>query len=374
MDASRIRAITMPKWGLSMTEGKVVDWLVEEGAAVQPGDEVMEVETEKIASAVEATDAGILRRKIAKADQTIPVSGLLGILADADVPDSDLDEFEKAFVLEVDSAESEGEAEDSGYSWMSVGGRKLRYVIEGSGDEAVVLIHGYGGHLGTWLFNQQELAKGRRVIALDLPGHGESSKDVGNGNLELLASAVLGLMDELGLATAHLIGHSMGGAVAMQIAATDPERVVSLGLIASAGLGREINAQYLRNFAKSSSRREMKTCLQDLFASSSLVTRQLVDETLKLKRLDGVEAALMQIADNLLDGDEQRVNLHDTLASVNRPVLVLWGSQDRVIPANHAESLPGGVKSKVIEGAGHMVQMEAASSINEALAVFLSNT
>ena len=72
MADEQIHAVTMPKWGLSMTEGRVVEWQVEEGSPVQPGDELLDVETDKIAGAVEATEAGVLRRRVARPDQLVP--------------------------------------------------------------------------------------------------------------------------------------------------------------------------------------------------------------------------------------------------------------------------------------------------------------
>ena len=78
MSQEKIVPITMPKWGLSMTEGKVVEWLVDEGKALKPGDPVMEIETEKIANTFEALDPGTLWRKVAAVDDVLPIGALLG--------------------------------------------------------------------------------------------------------------------------------------------------------------------------------------------------------------------------------------------------------------------------------------------------------
>ena len=85
MDGTNIRGLTMPKWGLSMAQAVVVDWLVGEGEMITPGTEVVEVETDKIAGPVEAPMSGLLRRQVAQVGQTVPVSGLLGVIASADI-------------------------------------------------------------------------------------------------------------------------------------------------------------------------------------------------------------------------------------------------------------------------------------------------
>ena len=88
---SAITPIVMPKWGLSMSEGTVVSWLVEEGTEVTVGLPILEVETDKIANAVEAPDPGLLRRRVAQAGELLPVKALLGVMAPAEVGDAEID-------------------------------------------------------------------------------------------------------------------------------------------------------------------------------------------------------------------------------------------------------------------------------------------
>ena len=101
----------------------------------------------------------------------------------------------------------------------------------------VVLVHGFGGDLDNWLFNIDSLARKTRVYALDLPGHGRSTKALGEPSLAKLSQALTGFMDSVGIDSAHLVGHSKGGAVALRTALDAAERVKSLILISSAGLG-----------------------------------------------------------------------------------------------------------------------------------------
>ena len=97
MSNDKIIAITMPKWGLSMTEGKVMEWLVEEGTELNVGDPVVDIETEKIANTIEALDQGILRKKVANLDDILPIGALLAVLAPGEGSDSEVDIFVSEF-------------------------------------------------------------------------------------------------------------------------------------------------------------------------------------------------------------------------------------------------------------------------------------
>jgi pyruvate dehydrogenase E2 component (dihydrolipoamide acetyltransferase) len=369
--SAEVRKLGMPKWGLSMTEGRVLGWLVDEGAELAVGDEVAEVETEKINGVVEAPAAGVLRRRVAGEGDVVPVGGLLGVIADAAVPDADVDAFVADFQASFVPGESE---EDAGPQpeTVAVGAGTLRFLRQGEGGEPVVLLHGFGGDLDNWLFNAEPLAAGRTVYALDLPGHGGSVKRVGEGGAAELAGALREFMDGQGIERAHLAGHSMGGLVAAELAISEPGRVLSLALVAPAGFGEEIDREYVEGFVAASGRRDLKPVLQRLFADPGLVNRQLVDDVLKYKRLDGVQEALRTLAATLFpDGRQARV-LAGELDAYTGPVLVIWGERDAIIPAAHAGAAPARAETHVLPGVGHSPHMEAAGEVNRLLEGFLA--
>jgi len=369
MTGERIVAVTMPKWGLSMQLGKVTSWIVAEGDEVGVGDELADIETEKIAGTLEASDAGTVRRIIARVGEDVPVSGTIALIAPAQISDAELD----AAVEQARAVIEAGVPDDAGggpeVQTADVGGRKISYAGVGEEGDVVLLIHGFGGDKNSWLFLQEPLAARHRVYALDLPGHGASAKDVGVGDpAAVLAGAVTGVLDALGADRAHLVGHSMGGAVALAVAVGDPGRIASLTLIAPSGFGPEINVGYLRGFAEAQTRRELKPVVGQLFADQSLVTRQVVDDLLAYKRLDGVDQALHTLLGVLLDGDTQRTDSAAALAAIGGavPVGVVWGAVDSVIPAAQAQSVTGAVRH-LVDGAGHMPHMERPGQVQAAI-------
>ena len=365
-----IIAVTMPKWGLSMQLGKITEWMVAEGDEVRVGDDVADIETDKIAGTLEAASAGTVRRLVAQLGEDVPVSGTIALLTAGEVDEEELD----AAVAQARAVIEAGAPQDAAGAPVveaaQSGGRKISYAGVGTEGDVVLLIHGYGGDRNSWLFVQQPLAESARVYALDLPGHGTSSKDVGDGSLEVLADAVTSVLDAIGVGhagpagRAHLVGHSLGSAVAVAVAARDPGRIASLTLIAPAGFGPGIDAGYVRGFAAAKTRRELRPLVGRLFADEGLVTRQVVDDLLAYKRLDGVDAALETLTGTLLDGEQQRIGADSTLAALGGtiPVTVIWGAQDQIIPAGQAESVPGASR-QVVAGAGHMVHMEKPSEV-----------
>jgi pyruvate dehydrogenase E2 component (dihydrolipoamide acetyltransferase) len=359
----------MPKWGLAMTEGLVSAWHLEEGSVVEKGTEAVDIETEKITNEFQSPASGVLRRRLVEVGETVPVGALLGVLADAEASDEEIDAYVERFNAEfAETLAARAEEADAGPQpeTVEVGDHKLRYLLMGAGEtEPLVLIHGFGGDLNNWLFNQPVLAERRPVLALDLPGHGGSSKSMEAFDIDSLGRVVGEFLDMLDLQVTHLAGHSLGGAVAAQLALTRPDRVGSLTLIASAGLGPDINMDYIRGFIGARRRKDLKPVVEQLFADPSLVNRDMLDDLLKFKRLDGVEALLTRLADTVFANGTQPVTLRDELLGLEVATQVVWGAEDRIIPAAHAKALPNAVQVSVLEDAGHMVHMEKAAEVNE---------
>jgi pyruvate dehydrogenase E2 component (dihydrolipoamide acetyltransferase) len=366
-----IQKLAMPKWGLSMTEGRLIEWLVDEGTEIKAGDEVAEVDTDKLNGTVESPVAGTVRRRVAAKGDTIPVGGLLAVVTGEEVTEEEVDAFVAEFQASFVPGESEEEAGPTSES-VQVAAGNLRFLRQGEGDNAVVLLHGFGGDINNWLFTAPALAANCTVYALDLPGHGGSTKQVGDGDLDALVSTVEQFLESQEIERADFVGHSLGGLVACGFALRRPARVRSLTLIASAGLGEEISRQYLEQFIAASNRRELKGALELLFADASQVNRQLIDDVLKYKRIDGVPEALRAIAKALFADGHQNEVLTPRLASLEVPMLVIWGKQDRIIPAEHANHAPEGAKVSLLDGSGHSPHMEQAGEVNRIVEEFLA--
>jgi pyruvate dehydrogenase E2 component (dihydrolipoamide acetyltransferase) len=170
-------------------------------------------------------------------------------------------------------------------------------------------------------------------------------------------------MDAKGIAKAHLIGHSLGGAVALDLALNHVDRVVSATVICTAGLGPDINIEYIDGFMQAKRRKQLEPVLQMLVADPEMVSREMIEDVLKFKRLDGVEAALNRIIEDCFAGGRQTLDLSARLVELAVPVQVIWGRKDRIIPASHAEGLPATIPVHLLD-AGHMVHLEKAAEVN----------
>jgi pimeloyl-ACP methyl ester carboxylesterase len=272
---------------------------------------------------------------------------------------------------------------------ITLHGRSVSYREAGEGP-ALLLIHGMAGTSESWDAVIRPLARRHTVIAPDFPGHGESEPGGGDYSLGGLASGLRDLLAVLGHDRATLVGHSLGGGVAMQFTYQFPEIVERLALVSSGGLGPEVSP-VLRAAALPGA---------DLFIAAtasiggrvgSVVGRGLGAVGLR-PSADVAEVArgYASLADAgrrraflgtlsaVVGTDGQRVAANDRLyLAASMPLLIVWGSRDPIIPAGHAEqahdALPGS-RLEVFDGVGHLPQLEEPTRFVEVLEDFIAST
>ncbi len=260
-------------------------------------------------------------------------------------------------------------------------GVRVRYVERGSGP-SLVLLHGFASSIYTWKDVLPALSRERRVVALDFPGFGQSDQPA-DLSFDLFPRVVLGLMDRLGIHRATLVGNSMGGAVAVVIAARRPERVERLVLIDAAGYNTDPGERpwILRLVSSRPASGVLdrlplrgalvRLGLQQVFFDDSRVTPERVDEYLAPLLRPGTTAAIR----SLMSSRSVRPSLVAELApEVKVKALILWGREDRWIPVAHADRFAAalaGSRKIVIGACGHLPQEERPDEVIRLLGDFL---
>ncbi len=227
----------------------------------------------------------------------------------------------------------------------------------------IVLLHGFGGDRQAWQTVQAGLARTKRSLAFDLPGHGEALDWPKVGNAGIAAKAVAQSLEALDLSRVHLVGHSMGGAVAALVALHAPETVTSLTLLAPGGFGPEINHRLLRRYAVATEPSEMEVLIEQFFGWEFKLPKFLAKTTADARARPGAVATMEAIVDEIIDGTVQKTLPRKELAALPMPIKVIWGTQDRVLPTRQAHKLPGIVATHIFERVGHMPHLEITQDV-----------
>ncbi|MFD8001694.1 alpha/beta fold hydrolase [Streptomyces mirabilis] len=276
-------------------------------------------------------------------------------------------------------------------AFISVNGRRTRVRIEGDpAHPPVLLLHGIGRSLEDWAPQYPRLAQGRRLIALDLPGFGFSARSPEPTTLKVLARGVIDTLDTLGeQRPLHLLGNSLGGAIAQQILVLDPERVAGLVLVNSAGFGAEValplrllTLPVLGRLATRRPTRAGTRMTERLpFADPALATRERIDHALAIARQPDPSAVLLETARELatVRGVKSgwRAELTTAVGKHPRPTLIIWGDRDRVLPVRHldfARRLLPHAETHLLPGIGHMPQIECPDEFATRVLTFLADT
>ena len=268
-------------------------------------------------------------------------------------------------------------------------GHRVRFRYAGEGP-ALVLIHGITGTWRHWEQVMPGLAERFTVLAPDLLGHGESAKPRGDYSLGAFASGIRDLLLALGHDHATVVGHSLGGGIAMQFAYQYPERCERLVLVSSGGLGREVHP-LLRAATLPGSELVLPILnidrLRDagrlLTAALGRIGVALSPDVTEVARGASsmpdaaARAAFLATLRAVIDERGQRVDARDRLyLAAAMPTLILWGARDPVIPVQHGaeahEAMPGS-HFEVLD-AGHFPQLEEPFVFNRLLTEFVEDS
>jgi len=265
-------------------------------------------------------------------------------------------------------------------------GQTFTFRSAGSGP-LVVLLHGIAGTSKSWEPLMAQLSRQYRVIAPDLIGHGESAKPPGDYSLGAYANQVRDLLEALGEERGTIVGHSLGGGIALQFAYQYPERCERLVLVSSGGLGREVHpllraaalpgAELVLPVLSAVAARSVGTAMKVLGRLGFGDSTDLVEAWRSFVSLGEFTArrAFLTTVRGIIDLRGQRVSAVEKLyLTADLPMLIVWGDQDPLIPVAHAyrthEVTPRS-QLEIFEGAGHYPHLDAPERFAASLLTFL---
>ena len=273
--------------------------------------------------------------------------------------------------------------------FLELHGERVAYRDEGSG-EVLLLIHGMAGSSDAWRELIPRLAKNYRVVAPDLLGHGQSVKPRGDYSLGAFAVSLRDLLDELGIAQATIVGHSLGGGVAMQFLYQHPDYCERLILISSGGLGSDVG-WILRLLSAPGAEFVLPMIAPaPVLKAGNKVGSWFTSAGMRNPRASEIWRAYSSFADkptrdaflrtlrSVVDYRGQAVSALNRLhIRAELPTLAIWGEDDEIIPVEHGHAAmvarPGG-RLEVLPGVGHFAHVEAPNEVADIIDDFMRTT
>jgi pimeloyl-ACP methyl ester carboxylesterase len=399
------KSLLLPRLGETMEQGRVVEWFKKPGDAFVRGETLVEIETDKTVVEMPALADGVLRRIIAEVGEDVDVGAPLAeydAIGEEGSAAPEEPAVETQVVIErpavvrptaqIDTARLRATpaarrvARQNGIALEGIEGtgrrgRIERHDVEAGGATAspdgvrhcnvargriayrewrnanatasgapVVLLHGFAGDGLVWSALASQLQRrGRHVIAPDLPSHGATAFDCADP--ADMADAMTALIRELGIGEFDLVGHSLGAAVAVNVAAALGTAARSLTLIAPAGLGTEIDGDFIDGMAHVRRGGGLMHLLRRAALNPPLLSAPQLDQMADAIHTRGALAAL---AANLVSGGRQQIDIRAALASLATPTRLIWGLDDHIIPWHHASRAGPAVPVHFVPQAGHM--------------------
>jgi pimeloyl-ACP methyl ester carboxylesterase len=413
--------VILPKVDMDMTHGTLAVWHVAEGEVVAKGAALFDIETDKAAMEVEAPASGTLHHIGAAPGDKVAVGSIVAWIFAPGEPVGDRPPAESAAAEPTKAAApvasvpasppvpapaqdalratpaARAAARDAGVALTDVAGSgplgriQAADVTAYAGADApvatgpahwtpqpgplhisrrkgtgtpIVLIHGFTADSQSWSPLEKAIGPDRPLIRIDLPGHGRSPRRH-LGSFADLARTVVEAFDDAtrDAGPVHLLGHSLGGALALAIADIRPRRVATLSLIAPSGLGPEIDAATLTGITRATRVESLAPWLRQLTATPEAISDDYVKAAMKLRTDSALRAVQTDMADVLFPDGVQSFDLRAALGRVTQPTCIIWGRQDHILPHRQALAVTGDFAIHLLAGAGHVPQIECPDRV-----------
>jgi len=267
-------------------------------------------------------------------------------------------------------------------------GINLAYIDEGKGSETILMIHGLGSYLPAWKKNINELSKNYRVIAIDLPGYGKSSKAPHSGLMTFYAGVIAEFIQQLNIGPVNLAGHSMGGQISMVLALEKPELVKRLILVDPAGFEAFHAGQrnwfkdvMTPNLVRLTSLEAIETNLASNFFRMPADARFMIEDRIAMRDATDFDAYCLAVARSVHGMVDEPVL--DKISAISVPTLIFFGENDMLIPnrylnpgftvkiAETGANLIKGSKLVMVPKCGHFMMFEKSDVFNEETKKFI---
>jgi pyruvate dehydrogenase E2 component (dihydrolipoamide acetyltransferase) len=390
--------IGMPNLGHTMEFGKVVSWLKVPGDKVAAGEAIAVVETDKVTVDVESPAAGQLLAVFAELAKSIPVGATIAVVGEpseaeaaaraADIPTTAAKPIEAA----AGAPPSRKPSAPAGRSPISPAARRRAEElgldptrIAGTGEGGLVtrsdvehaaanrpiplvLLHGFGADPELFSPMRAIVDFGRAVEAPALPGHDGGIDLPSTPDIARLAEALGRAPPIAGATRFYLCGHSLGAAIAVEIAKSAPERVAGLVLVAPPGLGAPIDARFVADFLAGAAPERADAALAKLVARRDRISGTFRDDTIRRMGDPSRLERLRRIAEACLTPS---IETGPAIAALRCPVSILWGRDDRVLAPPAFDAIPSNADFALVAGAGHLLPAERPVRLARHLAAFI---
>lgn len=422
--APQATEVILPKVDMDMTHGTLAVWHVAEGELVKQGAPLFDIETDKAAMEVEAPATGLLHHIAAKPGDKVAVGAIVAWIYPeglaVSLPPAPVEAAAKPLpvkaVVPVQAADvaqpistlakratpaARKAARDSGLTLSEVTGtgplgrvqhddvtdRLVQHTAHVAAESAsppswipesgslnisrrkgdgkpLILLHGFTADSQSWAPFEKALGPTRPLVRIDLPGHGKSPKRHVR-SFQDLSRMIVETFDEAtrDLEDVHVVGHSLGAALALALADVRGRRIASLTLIAPAGLGPEIDAAALNGIVRASRVESLAPWLRKLTATPEGIRDDYARAAMRSREDASLRACQADMASALFPDGVQAFDLRAALSRIDLPTQIIWGRSDHIVPSAHGILADGEFALHLLTGAGHIPQIECPDRV-----------